>query len=40
LASFSPNGNKLITFGGDEDNTFGIYDWLSQNLIASQMTDK
>ena len=32
---FSPNGSKLLTIGEDVNYSFALYDWMSNQIIAS-----
>jgi WD40 repeat protein/Ca2+-binding EF-hand superfamily protein len=37
---FSPSGNKLLTFGQDDDNSLAIYEWAKGLLLATAKVDK
>jgi microtubule-associated protein-like 6 len=37
---FSPNGEKLLTIGADNDNSIAIYDWKRGKLLATAKVDK
>lgn len=38
--TFSPDGNKLLSFGKDQDHSCAIYDWANQRIIATIKIDR
>ena len=37
---FSPNGSKLLSIGEDVNHSFALYDWMSNQIIASSIVCK
>jgi WD40 repeat protein/Ca2+-binding EF-hand superfamily protein len=40
LLKFSPSGNKLLSFGQDDDNSLAVYDWAKGVLLTTSKVDK
>lgn len=36
---FSPNGDKLLTIGEDQQNSVAIYDWANKRLLSKSAVD-
>lgn len=40
LLRFSPDGNRLLSFGQDDDNSLALHDWKTSRLLTTAKTDK
>jgi microtubule-associated protein-like 6 len=37
---FSPNGDKLLSLGEDDDHSVAVYDWANKRVLCSQKVDR